>query len=809
MGRITKLFGLALSTLLVAVVLAAVVMRFVIGPEKIKSWVLPRAETALGRKVEIADAGLSFWPPLGIVLEGLAVSNSAGFPEPFLLQAGRARAQIGIWPLLGGRIVFDDLELADVYCSYIVNPDGQSNVSDLLGGEGELPPILFERFSLDRLVVRYRDLRSGTGGDLDSLSVHARLQPADRTVSVKVDLPHWRWYDSADTIESRDPVQLSISGDMGADLKSLTVTKLEGSLSGLPVGGAGSLRARPAGLEAGFDLKLGPIDLADLVKRLPPARRSALEAFTLSGTLSGEFKLGYDGAMSNPVELEGEMVWLSGTIDYDDRQVARFQSLSLPVGSRGFHVSADDLMIFDGPTQVAVVGTPWPPERFEVTVSGTADLGAISQATGQGPYGGRLAYAFSGTGGGLDLSRWAVRLRVNPERATVLQSGKSELRVDGGSVVYDGEEIEWRDVEVESGPTRATLAGRAGSLPWSSFFDSSAWALTMDLDVQSSFADIDRFFPELAPDTAQPREESAVPALPSLAASVKLRADTLVVGGARWLNVAGELSYRDGRMTIDTLYGLVYGGQAALAGSVDLRRPDAPAYDLSATADSVEVGDVLSRFVRAGRYLRGKSSLSARVTGTGTELSDLVEELTVAGSASLLDTRLVNVEAARSVMGLIGAPQRDTLPLRALRNSFSVAHGKVRLDDFACTALGSDWKIAGLAGFDGSLDYSIATRLSASLSERFQLPEALASRFSGEALAGADPVSLLKDEEGRVGLYLRLAGSYDKPSVTFDWERLEPEIRARFKARVLDKLQKDAAEKAKTGLGNLLEKLKP
>lgn len=811
MGPKTKLFGLVVAALLLLFAASAVALRFILTADRIKAWVIPKAESALGRKVQLADAGLSFWPPFGVYVEGLSVANRPGFSEEPLFGAGRAQVQLALWPLIGGNIVFDDIELEDLTFTYVVVNDSLSNISDLLTGEGVLPQILFERFRLDRLHVRYRNRMLGTAMDLDSLDVEAMLDPKDRGFTMALDLPHWLWHDSNGDIESHDPVQLKVTGALGADMKVLTLTALDGSLSGLPMAGHGELGTREGRTKAAFEIKLGPIELEDLTKRLPEARRAALADYALSGSLSGQLKLRYDAAADAGPEVEGEIVWLQGEIDRRGKQIARFASLSLPIDPRGLHVSADQLIVLSGPMQVAVVGTPWPPEKFEVTVSGTADLAAVSGQLETQAYGGRLAYAFSGTGSGVDPAEWTVRIRLNPENVEFRQSGRASLFVNGGAVIYDGHQAELRSVDIRSGPTRATINGRAVSLPWQDLWADSArsWSPEVRLDLVSPYADLDRFFPEMAPDTARPREESAVPVLPRLTATVGLEADTLVVCGTQWTRMKGELSYRDGRLAIDTLYGMVYGGRAAISGSVDLRNPAMPAYDLSASADSVEVGSVLSRFARVGQFLGGRSTLSARIKGSGTEPKDLVSQLTVAGTAALLDARLVRLDAAGSIMGLIGMEKRDTVSLRSLRNSFSVERGRVRLDDFAFAALESNWTLTGSAGFDGTLDYRIGTRLSRSLSDSFRLPAELKSRLSGDWLSGADPVGLLKDDSGHVELYLQLSGSYDKPSVSFDWARLEPAIKARFKTRVLDRLSKEAQEKAKTGLGNLFQKLKP
>jgi hypothetical protein len=222
----------------------------------------------------------------------------------------------------------------------------------------------------------------------------------------------------------------------------------------------------------------------------------------------------------------------------------------------------------------------------------------------------------------------------------------------------------------------------------------------------------------------------------------------------------------------------------------------------------VQVDQVLSRFTSLGSYLRGETNLSAKVDGTGTELSDLVNQLSVAGAATLFNAKLVNLDAASSVLGLIGLEKRDSIPFRSRQNQFVIEAGRVRFDDFAFAAVDSDWKLAGSAGLDGSLDYDIGVTLSEGISSQFKLPAALAQNFSSGVFAGADPVSLLKNDQGRVELFLQLSGDYKKPGVKFDWERMLPAIQQRVKSRVTDQAKKTLEDKAKEGLQNLLGKPK-
>lgn len=789
-------------------VIAAGVLYFLYPKEKLIAALVPRAEQALGLKVTLRDAGISFWPPFGVTLEGLTVANPPGFKESHLLTAEYARADLALISSLTGTLAFDEMELRGVFFAYESLNDTLSNISALLAGPSRgLIPIA--DFDLQNLRVHYIDHQDTTALLLDSVSVRAHLAASSMAFDAEFDVPHWVWYSEGDSISSRDPVNLSLKGSYAAAEKRLNLDEFSGSLAGVPL--KGSIKMDMGGPKTALDgnVEIGPADLQDIQAQLPEARRAAFAAFKIEGHLAGQFKLnGVVGEQSLPIS--GEVVWSDGRVERNGSELMRFAALTVPVNANGLSVASQDAVVLGGPAKISGSAQGIPPERADVSLSGKLALAQLAKMTKKETgLSGQVEYAFSGRGPVKDFKQWAVQANLRVDNAEVTEAGREKISLPQAVLAYNGSRLEIDELHAVSGRTRLNLSGHVSGLEWQEFMaDSVVLQPDVRLSVSTPYCDIDQFFPALAPDTARPADTSATPPLPAMTAVVDVAADTLIVGGAEWRRMRGTIRYANNVLSIDTLHGIVYGGKAALRGSVDLTQPKAPQYHLSAQADSVRVDQVLGRFTRLGVYIRGETNLSAKVEGRGTEMRDLVNQLSVAGAALVFNAKLVNLDAAASVTSLIGIETRDSIPFRSRQNQFVIEAGRVRFEDFAFSALDSDWKLAGSAGLDGSLDYDLDVTLSDGISSQFKVPAALAQNFSTELLAGGDPVSLLKNDQGRVELYLQLSGDYKKPGVKFDWERMLPAIKQRAQTRLTDKAKKTLEDKAKEGLQNLLGKPK-
>ena len=78
MSRKSKIWLTILAIPVVLVIAGVVVLKIMFTSDKLKSMVIPRAETATGRTVAINDISLSVFPSIALKMEGVSISNRRG-----------------------------------------------------------------------------------------------------------------------------------------------------------------------------------------------------------------------------------------------------------------------------------------------------------------------------------------------------------------------------------------------------------------------------------------------------------------------------------------------------------------------------------------------------------------------------------------------------------------------------------------------------------------------------------------------------------------------------------------------------------
>jgi hypothetical protein len=582
---------------------------------------------------------------------------------------------------------------------------------------------------------------------------------------------------------------------------------LSGEVAGTPLVGSGSVYLRPEATFAAARVTVGPQPVDGLLRLVPDSYLEGWAAYSFAGDARVDVTI--DGAFDSLMAGSGraEVVWLGGAISDTSGELLGFESLSLPMDARGFHVDAVGVRSRYGPLQIAAVGT-WPPEgRLEASISGELDVAVF--ATDSVSLVGLVGWSASAQGPMMEPADWRVRARAATGSLSIEEPGRLPFVISRSEASYDGKDVTIQSFDAAYAMSRLSATGVVGGLPWRGYIQNETPAdMQARLDLKSPRLNLDALFPQLAGDSAAPTDTSSRPPLPLGHTVLNLRADTVIVGGATWTGMTAKLTWQGGTLTVDTLHGRVYGGRANLSGRVDSAlNADAP-YAFSVQIDSLDVGELLSRFGGAGKHLKGRGSLVADITGRGATPEEMLQRLAVDGTASLFDAELVNLGAAVRVQELLGQSPRDPLPLKSRWNSFRVEEGRTRMDDFKFNTLDGSWVLAGSAGLDGTLDYALDGTLSAAVSSTLSLPDTWFSALPETWRSQIDPVDLLKNDAGEAEFFLHVGGTLTQPSVSIDWSRLQPVLTKRFEKRVKDRLTEEAKTELKKGLQDLFNKLK-
>jgi len=187
MGSYSHILFKTIAWLLVMLIAAVLVLTFVgvkVDLSFLRGGVEVAAEKALGRDVTIegpVELKFSNWPALDV--SDIKIANAAGASQPDFLNAGFARMQIGIIPLLQGKINIAEISIDNVTLNLESDVQGRPNwVFDKLEVSPQEQPLAeynsklitftgLDQLSLKRITVNYHDaaLNKSVSFVLDSM----------------------------------------------------------------------------------------------------------------------------------------------------------------------------------------------------------------------------------------------------------------------------------------------------------------------------------------------------------------------------------------------------------------------------------------------------------------------------------------------------------------------------------------------------------------------------------------------------------------------------------------------------------------
>ncbi len=303
-----------------------------------------------------------------------------------------------------------------------------------------------------------------------------------------------------------------------------------------------------------------------------------------------------------------------------------------------------------------------------------------------------------------------------------------------------------------------------------------------------------------AQNTKAEPQKAGVP-LPNVDMDVVATIGTLTMEKFELKNVRGTMRIADGVVTLQNLTCDAFGGVIGTKGTLDMKKPGQPAFDLAFDMKNVDAHALLPLFTSFGNRLFGRLSMTTTMKGQLNDTLGLVPQgLDGQGKVDVQDGMLTGVKVNKVIASLVKLPDLEEINFKDWQNAFTIAGGRFIIKDLKIKALGADYAVNGSQGLDGSLDYSLSMLLSDQTSARVSVPG-----FAGEA------VNLFKEPGGRVRLDFGVTGSSDDPKVSLDSgpARKKAEELARQKVSQETKKIEDAAKKkAGDALKDLFKKKK-
>jgi AsmA protein len=771
MKRIHKAMIIAVAVPVVLIVALTVAAKLLITPERVRQTVLPMAETALQRPVELGEIKIGLFS--GISLQDLVVREKEG--SEIFIAAENLVLRYQFWPLLRLKVVVDEVSLREPRIRVTRLADGSFNFSDLIASRGEAPePAATEPSAgvppLDVLISEV----SIRGGELLFVD-HAAVvggAPLSHKVS-KLDM-------SASDLSLNRSFPFEVNG-----LLNEAPLKFKGEIDPVAVGGSGTI-------------SLAELDVTAFTPYFKESVPGQLDTLKLSLDLQVS---GTAGTLTS-----------SGTATLADLGLALNALPEAPI--RKAHLTAEHELSFSKEAdrlEIKVVKVDYNGLVVEVfghleqlTAGPVADLTvrlpalALKQAMAAVPAGmGPDLASFDPEGG---ISAEARLVGPLAKTDTLLASAwleleKVQITAGGlrpsvnGRLELTGDRLTSRDLVLGDGTNQARLELTAGNLfnkPVVVRHKLTAERFLLDpLLAAGSAIDSSGHGKNDSSAKAEPAKEAGPFNLP-LTVEGEVKIGETVYKGLAVSNFNLVYNLKNNVLTVTRLDGALAGGSFADTARVELGQSPL-AFQTRLDLKGIQAEPFLRAFLPTyADMVTGALDFDVDANGRGTLPDTIKRTLKGKGSVTISNGRFANTPVVQNFAAFLGLEELRELGFTRAGGSFTILDGKLIINS---EIKGGDVRLtpAGTVGLDGALDLSLKPSFSPKLTSKLDSKGKFTSFF--------------KDAEGWSELPLKAGGSLTAPRFTLDTAAARQQVEQKVREKVQEEVEKNIQRKLLDRLG--------
>ena len=763
--------AIVLIALVVAVVGAAIALRVVLPPDAVLAIARRQLATSLRREVGLEGASVSLWPPVRASLKGVAIGEPGGLRRGAMLRADAFDCDLDAFALLGRRIRIRSLTLRNPRLHVVTRTDGSSNLDSLVEAGGPKPPQAQFDLAIQSLTIRDGEILLD-----DARTGRRTLVHVESGIALSIERGSRFATEGHTTLSgfARGPLSAARVSDLDHSLSDLELTvahrgKFDGALHRLAlerlVLGLGKAELAFAGTvddpgpraRLNLSARGSGIQFGEVLRALSAASLPALHGVTGAGRMDCDLRiLGALGPGRWPV-VTGAVAVRDASFHYP-KAPAGITALSFDarLAPDSIGVAPLSARVADQQLRGTFSLTRFADPHVTFRLAGAVDLAAIAplvappgtelsgitrlDVAGAGPLARRGAMSVSGRA---DFSN--VRI-ADPKLPKPIEH-------ISGAVALSGNRASVSHLTGSAGHSSFTLDATVDR-PMAMMAKSGAEEpAAVQFTLTSPLLDLE----ELLPPTPGPM------VLPNARGTGRVAIAHLKRGRLDARQVNADVTFDRTTMNVPRFNMASMGGGVSGTANFDLRDASSPGFSVDARVDSVSADQLLSTWTPAHGLVKGTMSSTIKLSSAGTSPSQVRRTLTAIGLAVMGNGEIGPAPVLSEIAKVTGIPSFEKLSFREMKLPFEVRNGQIAMKDIDIHSSASDWKAAGLLGFDGSLDYRVSTLVPADQVARLGARAALA--------AGA-----LADREGRVHIGFRVTGNAKKPRVGIDAQTLKEDL---------------------------------
>jgi len=792
-----KILSVVIISITAIIIALGVFTKFYITPERIKAFLIPAAEKALNRKVNIDELNISLFK--GIEIKDFAIKEADGKTD--FLTSKNFVLKYKLLPLLSRKVIIDELKILSPEFRIIRSRDGRFNFESIgeqkpaKAEEGEkaaeepkkLPvSLLINRIVLEDARFSLRDHKNELPDITGAVDIDTWIKILNKTDllsggSIDLRLENVIIKKPSEKHIKNITAGLDYEVSVNLEKKTIQIKKADIKAREIAASITGVIKNFKTSPEIDIAVSLPNTKAADILESVKPFIDT--KGVALSGGLTADLKLKGMPGKPGSLKTDARVVLEKANVTYNDISTVIDGEFQFNLTSNSIHIDKADIKAHKVTASVTgdVKNLKTVPEIDIVVLVPGAKTSDILELVK--PFIDTKGVALTG-----DITA-DVHIRGMPKKLDTLQTNgrihleKTGIDYNDVSAILDGDlsfkkQTVTIDLKSIIGNNTAELKGSV-----SSFLKNQK----INLNLYSKNLELDKIIPSAASgDTASARKGKTAAEKPSSEAKpldLKITAEgEIKVESAKYKNLKISNFYtkyqlKDNKFKVIKMTGNAGKGKFSLVSDVDLSKPGYT-YNFSSSIDSLHADEVVNSFFpKAKNTVFGILSSTFQLSGAGTTPENVKKNLVGSGNFNVKNGKITNSKLPETLAQFLGIDELRTIVLKKADGTVKIKNGKARLDSiFSSDDISMD--PAGNIGLDETLDLAFDLKLS--------------PKFTDKVLLKTTISQYIKDEKGWGRIPLKVSGTFSKPSYRVDVAKAgERIIKKKAKELLEDLLEKN------------------
>jgi AsmA protein len=801
--KILIISGVIIITFIIAL---TVFIKIYITPESVKAYLIPEAEKALKRKVQLGDIDISLLK--GIQVRDFVIKEAD--EKTVFIACKDFILQYRLLPLLSRKVIIEELRIVSPVIRIVRDIEGTFNYKDIgqengireegkeAGTKGLPISLQIDSIAVENAMFSFVDLKNELPDIKGAIEIDTGIKITDSSElftqgSIELKLEEILMKDPPGKQVKEISAGITYKVSMAMKSKDIRIENADLKIQGIPLSIKGTIINLKTSPEIDINMSIPDVKTEDIEKITAQFADTGISQ--LSGNLSADLgitgmpkkpetiKIDTDITISKmgvvykdiPVSVDGD-----ASFDYKDNTLtigkADFTIIEVPVSIQGSVINLDTEPGINISISIPSIETA----RIEKSITPIIDTRGL-----------RLS------GGSL-----SARLKVEgiPKKPDSLKTSGSIVFEEAGvtyndlPAVFDGDlALKGRtiDIDTEIGINKNTVSLK-GSVD--NYFKNP----DIRLNLYSDRLSIDELFPakkeaEKAPPPPRKDETEPDPLDLNLSAKGEIKIKSAEYKNMLMSDFHAEYRFKNNRLEITKMDARAGNGSLNLSSVIDFSRTGY-AYNLKSRLSSLQAEEIINTlFPKAKNTVFGIISLDLSLKGNGTLPDNIRKNLSGKGKFDIKNGRITNSRISENLALFLGIDKLRTIQVRKATGDINIKGGMARLKSIFTS---DDIMVnpSGKIGLNESLDLAFDLKLSPSLTDMAMMNSGIAS--------------YIKDEKGWGSIPMKVSGTFSDPSYKIDLAKAGKRVIRKEADKMIDKILEKKDKKKQQELAPVKDLLK-